>query len=315
MAANRQYEGAVVRALRASRRLSQKEFCQDVFKDKSANAVKALSKIENGIQAISPDQIEKIEKIFGVTFADEAAKMRRSERTTPLALLPDSEYFDYLSRFYDKAVAAAQTSTRRGSTRVVPAEVWFFHPLESLPVLKSDKVRELWVRNLERGIDKHFVWPLPITTSGDLAMYHDLAVALVDRLRGDKDGSVMKTSGRINFWACDDIDGATNPKMVARYRKYQESLTERAVPIVYNPVLKLGSSPEFQGILSLDSVILNLPTNPELPRYAAEFLDDVGSTPEGNASSGWLFKAVRSRTRLIEMVRRLKELLEAKQNE
>jgi transcriptional regulator with XRE-family HTH domain len=300
-----------VRKLRAERRLSQKDFCSEVFKDSAANAVKALSKIENGIQGLSGDQIKQIEKFFGVSMDDEVAEFKRTTAATPLAILPDSDYFDYLKRFYDKACASTRSAGSK-TTRVAPAEVWFFHPLESLPVLKSESVHELWLKNLQRGIDKHFVWPLPITTSGDLAAFYDLSVGLVDKLCAAKSADEIGGYGRITFWACNDIGGSTNSAMERRFNEYRDQHASSRLPLVFNDVLQIGSLPEFQDILSLDSVILNLPTNPELPRYAAEFLDDIGSQPNSAGASGWLFKGGRTRTRLMEMVRGLKELHSAK---
>lgn len=282
--------------------------------DSDGNAVKALSKIENGIQGLSPKQIEQIEKFFGVLIDDEIAEVARGEKATPLALLQDSEYFDHLKRFYDKACASPGTQSSQPA-RVVPAEVWFFHPLESLPVLKSDEVRGLWLKNLQRGIDKHFVWPLPITTPGDLAAFYDLAVNLIDKLCSNKSQEIIANYGRITFWACDAIGGSTNLAMKSRFGEYRTQLSSSRLPIAFNEVLSIGSLPEFQGILCLDSVILNLASNPELPRYATEFLDDVGSQPNGAGASGWLFKGGRTCARLVEMVRCLKELSTVKTEE
>jgi hypothetical protein len=155
------------------------------------------------------------------------------------------------------------------------------------------------------------VWPLPITTPGDLREFFDLAKALASKLPNAGSEESASATGKIHFWACDNIGGSTNPLTRSFYEKLGNYLGDFSRFVVVNPVLDIGDDSDFQGILTYDSVVLTLPSDPSLPAYVVSFLDDVCSEQDDPGLSGWLFKGSGTRKRLIKVVERLRQRLQA----
>jgi len=301
--------GRRVRTLRASAGLTQKEFAERVLKDSSEHGFKRLSRIEKDAQELSDDDRGKIESHFSIRLESLPMVSLEADGEPELDVLTNDQYFLHHRNFIERAVAE-WPSIKDFSTLGGPAEVWFFHPVEDLPVIKSRGIQERWLENLKAGVDKHLVWPLPVSTERDLKAFFDLSVFLLGQLAKLPPPQVGEPRrGEIVFWGCDPCAGSTNQQLAKFYEDRRESFERtKVVGLVVHPLLELPDDPRYQKLLRLESVILNRAASPALPPYAADFLEDVGSEPNEGGVSGWLFLGRSSRSRLDEIADRLQKM-------
>ena len=296
-----------MRLLRAKHNLSQRQFAEKVFNDSSGHGFKSLSRIEKGIQPLTDDQRHQIEAHFGVSIASLVSEATRGGSSAAVMLRSNPEYFQIHEGFISKAHELSKLS----EANEAPANVWFFHPVSELPVLRSAFVKVQWVANIRRGVNKHLVWPLPVTNKDDLRAFFDLGVEVLNSAQNRSAQIPNKRLGKIFFWVINPAGSQPRPQANDFYEDLQrkaENLTE--LGLVLHPVLKENEEADLRRILTFNCVVLNMATDVRLPPYAASYLDDVGSDKDGEWISGWLFNGKRTCSALCSIVETLKVLLD-----
>ena len=270
--------------LRRSRGWSQKDFAAHVFGDHGANAHKIVSRLEKGDQTLTDAQRAAVEKSFGVSMPA-LVSQQFDDQPEPLVLLSNREYFQQHARFVEKV----------GSR----AEVWFFNPVDDMPVLELNEVRDRWVSNLRMGISKHLVWSLPMADEGLLRMYLQLALEVLFKAGQLQQKGNTASIGRITFWALSLGKDALQDAVRESYIVQKEQLGTGASPnLVIEPPIDSAEHVVLREVHALRSIILNRSLDPVSPSYCASYEFDVGSDPWGEVSSGWLFHGLKTRTRL-----------------
>lgn len=297
----RQQEGQVIRLLRIQKQLSQQEFAKQVFSVTSERGFKLVSRIETGALALKGEHRYLVEKFFGVSIASLMTDARVL-RGSVVALRPNDQYFNIHEGYISQAVALAKTIVPPATS---PADVWFFHAAE-LPVLRDRLAKRQWVKNIQRSVNMHLVWPIPVTSKEDIQAFFDLGIEVLNAAKNDPGQKPDEKLGNIIFWGIDWEEERPFAPARSYYNDLpkDDSLSNLGL-IVKRPIEKTSI---LKDILTLRSVVFNVATVITLPPYAATYFDDVGSDKDGEWVSGWLFNGKRTSSMLHTIVKDMIEV-------
>lgn len=293
----------LVKMLRISKGLTQKEFAEQVLGDDSVHAFKKLSRIEMGLQALSDSDRGAVERYYKGKLED-LVRLGMADADSQIEILTQEQYFEHTTNFILNALKEhekAKSSLPKGQT---PAELWIFGPSDDMPVVNSTRVRTIWLENLINGVDKNLVFVLATSTAEDLQTFLNVAVELLKK--------EVSLRGKIIFWACDPCAGSSNPRMAAIYQSQREYFLANPVPgLVLQPPLELPDDTPFRRLLGCHTMVLNRVPGPvgyRIAPYAADYLEDVGSNPNIESISGWAFLGQKTQSRLNQIADKLQSL-------